>query len=120
MMSRKMLRSKIHRARVTDSNLDYEGSITIDSDLMSRAGIVEFESVQIVNINNGARFETYVIAGPAGSGCIGLNGAAARLVQLGDRIIIMSYGMVKEKKLPDWKPTIVLLDENNTVKEVLC
>jgi len=119
-MYRKILKSKIHRATITDSNLEYEGSITIDRALMNRAGMVEYELVQVVNINNGARFETYIIVGEAGSGKIELNGAAARLAHPGDRIIIMSYVMVNEENLSDWKPTIVLVDDINQVKDVLC
>jgi aspartate 1-decarboxylase len=119
-MYRKILKEKIHRATITDSNLEYEGSITIDRALMTRAGIVEYELVQVVNLNNGARFETYIIAGEAGSGKIELNGAAARLAHPGDRIIAMSYGMVNEEDLSDWKPTIVLVDDINQVKDVLC
>lgn len=87
---------------------------------MNRAGMVEYELVQVVNINNGARFETYIIVGEAGSGKIELNGAAARLAHPGDRIIIMSYVMVNEENLSDWKPTIVLVDDINQVKDVLC
>lgn len=119
-MYRKLLKSKIHRATITDSNLEYEGSITIDRELMTRAKIVEYELVQVVNLNNGARFETYIIEGEAGSGKIELNGAAARLAHTGDRIIAMSYVMVNEEDLSDWKPTIVLVDDINQVKDILC
>ncbi len=119
-MYRKMLRSKIHRAAVTDANLEYEGSITVDSDLLEQAGIAEYEQVQVVNLNNGSRFETYTIFGKAGSGDVQLNGAAARLAHPGDRIIIMTYGMVKEDDLTDWKPRILLLDSSNQVKDILC
>jgi len=119
-MYRKLLKSKIHRATVTDSNLDYEGSITIDSDLIKKAGMVEYELVQVVNLNNGARFETYIISGLAGSGIIEINGAAARLVHTADKIIAMAYGMAEDEDLQDWKPTIVFVDDENQVKEVLC
>ena len=119
-MSRKMLRSKIHRATVTDANLNYEGSITIDRDLLEKAGMAEYELVQVANINNGARFETYIIAGDSGSGSIELNGAAARLVHPGDLIIIMAYDLVSDSQIADWKPTLVLVDEKNKVKEILC
>ena len=119
-MYRKLLRSKIHRATITDSNLDYEGSITIDSDLIAKAGMAEYELVQVVNLNNGARFETYIISGEAGSGMIQINGAAARLVHPGDKIIAMAYGLAAEEDLQDWKPTIVLVDDENQVKEILC
>lgn len=119
-MYRKFLRSKIHRATVTDSNLEYDGSITIDSDLIEKAGMMEYELVQVVNLNNGARFETYIISGTAGSGIIEINGAAARLVHPGDKIIAMAYGSVLDEDLLDWKPTIVLVDEDNQVKEIKC
>lgn len=119
-MYRKMLRSKIHRATVTDANLNYEGSITIDQELLENAGMAEFELVQVANINNGARFETYIISGAPGSGRIELNGAAARLAHLGDKVIIMAYDLVDEGRLEGWKPTIVLVDEKNQVKEILC
>ena len=119
-MFKKMLKAKIHRATVTDSNLEYEGSITIDGHLLECAGIVEYELVQVVNLNNGARFETYVICGEPGSGVVGLNGAAARLAMVGDRVIIMSYGLVDQKDLESWNPTRVLVNEENQVKEILC
>jgi len=119
-MFRNLLRSKIHRATVTDSNLEYEGSITIDSHLLDKAKMAEFELVQVVNLNNGARFETYIISGEAGSGMIQINGAAARLVHPGDKIIAMAYGLAAEEDLQDWKPTIVLVDDENQVKEILC
>ena len=119
-MFRKLLNSKIHRARVTDSNLEYEGGITIDKHLLEGAGIVEHELAQVVNLNNGARFETYVSCGELGSGVVELNGAAARLAHVGDRVIIMSFGLVDEKDLESWNPTRVLVNENNRVKELLC
>jgi len=119
-MKRKMLRSKIHRAVVTEANLEYEGSITIESDLLRQAEVVEYELVQIVNLNNGERFETYVISGEAGSGDVQLNGAAARLVHPGDRIIIMAYSLIDEDEIESWKPKILLLDIKNRVKEILC
>jgi aspartate 1-decarboxylase len=119
-MFRKMLRSKIHRAVVTGSNLEYEGSITVDSDLLKQADVKEYELVQVVNLNNGNRFETYTISGEPGSGEIRLNGAAARLVHPGDRIIIMAYSLIDEDQLSDWKPRIVLLDNSNRVEEILC
>lgn len=117
-MFRKLLRSKIHRATVTDSNLEYEGSITIDSDLIKMAGLTEYELVQVVNLNNAARFETYIISGTAGSGIIGINGAAARLVHTGDKIIVMAYGLAADEEILEWQPTIVLVDDNNQVKEI--
>jgi aspartate 1-decarboxylase len=119
-MKRMMLRTKIHRARVTDSNLNYEGSITIDKALLDQADLVEYEKVQVVNLNNGERFETYIIAGNPKSGAIELNGPAARLAQIGDLVIIMAYGWVNEEVAQDWKPKRIQVDENNQVKEILC
>jgi aspartate 1-decarboxylase len=110
-MQRRMMKSKIHRATVTDANLHYVGSITIDTDLMARADLREWEQVHVVDIDNGARLETYVI--PGGSGDICLNGAAARLVQPGDRIIIISYADYDEAELENHEPTIVHVDTAN-------
>lgn len=115
-MQRIMLKSKIHQATVTEADLYYEGSLTIDQDLMETADIVQHEKVSVVNINNGARFETYVIPGRRGSGVIGLNGAAARLGAKGDKVIIMSYCSVNDIELKSHKPNVVLLGENNQVK----
>lgn len=112
-MLRTLLTSKIHRAHVTDANLNYVGSITIDADLLDAAEILEYEQVQVVNVNNGARFETYTIAGPRGSGIICLNGACARLAHAGDVVIIMTYGQFTPEELPGFKPTVVLVDEQN-------
>jgi len=108
-----MMKSKIHRATVTEANLNYVGSITIDESLMEAADILENEKVQIVDNNNGSRLETYVIPGPRGSGVICLNGAAARLVQPGDTVIIISYAMLSSEELESHKPTVVFVDENN-------
>jgi len=110
---RTMMKSKLHRATVTEANLNYVGSITIDEDLMDAADLIENEKVQIVNNNNGARLETYVIKGARGSGVICLNGAAARLVQPGDNVIIISYSLMTEEQSRSYKPTIVVLDANN-------
>jgi aspartate 1-decarboxylase len=110
-----VLKSKLHRAVVTDADLNYVGSITIDEALMEAADIVPFEKVQVVNNNNGARFETYVIKGERGSGTICVNGAAARLVQKGDVVIILSYCSVSREEAADVRPTIVLLDEQNRI-----
>ncbi|RBP42735.1 aspartate 1-decarboxylase [Garciella nitratireducens] len=112
-----IMKSKIHRATVTDANLDYIGSITIDEKLMKEAHIIENEKVQIVNINNGERFETYVIKGPFGKGDICLNGAAARLVQPKDKIIILSYCIIDQKEAKNFKPKIVFVNEQNKIKE---
>lgn len=110
-----MLKGKIHRATVTEANLNYVGSITIDKSLMDAAGILNGEKVQIVNNNNGARFETYVIEGPADSGIVCLNGAAARLVQPGDIVIIIAYCWLEEEAARSFKPKLVFLNENNKV-----
>lgn len=110
-----VLKSKIHRATVTEANLNYVGSITIDEELMEAAGILENEKVQVVNINNGERFETYVIKGEKGSGTICLNGAAARLVQVGDKIIIMAYCLITPEEYKIHMPKIVFVDENNKI-----
>lgn len=115
-MLRVVCRSKLHRATVTETNLEYEGSITIDRELLVKAGIAPYEMVQVVNINNGARFETYVMEGEAGSGVICLNGAAARLAVPGDRIIIIAYGMVTEEEMKGFQPRIIQLDEANRIK----
>lgn len=114
-MLRTMFKSKIHRATVTDANLNYVGSITIDSDLMQAADILEHEQVSVVNINNGARFETYVIKGEAGSGTICLNGAAARLVQPGDLVIIITYAQLTPAEIETFTPTVVQVDGGNRI-----
>lgn len=118
-MYRTMMKSKLHRATVTEANLHYVGSITIDEDLMDAADLWENEKVQIVNNNNGVRLETYVIKGPRGTGVICLNGAAARLVQPGDKVIIISYAGMTNEEARGYKPTIVILDENNRPLESL-
>lgn len=112
-----MLKSKIHRATVTQAELDYVGSITIDIDLLNASGIREYEQVQIVNINNGARFTTYTIAGESGSGLICLNGAAARHVQVNDKIIIMCYAVINETEVESHKPIVIFVDENNKIRQ---
>jgi len=116
--SRMMLRCKIHRANVTEANVDYEGSVTIDRDLMDAAGIVEFEQVQVLDIDNGARLTTYAIEGPRGSGIICLNGAAARLIDRGDLVIILAYDQVPESEVRDHNPTLVYVDADNRVERV--
>jgi len=117
-MDRFMMKSKIHRATVTEANLHYMGSITIDSDLMKAADLLANEKVQIVNNHNGARFETYVITGPAGSGVICLNGAAARLVQPGDEVIIISYAMMPNEEAHSYQPAVVFVDKDNKIKNI--
>ncbi|OKL37966.1 aspartate 1-decarboxylase [Domibacillus mangrovi] len=118
-MFRTMMNGKIHRATVTEANLNYVGSITIDENLLDAAGMMANEKVQIVNNNNGARLETYIIPGERGSGVICLNGAAARLVQPGDTVIIISYVMVAEEKVKDHKPNVLIMDENNHIADML-
>lgn len=110
-----LLKCKIHRATVTDANLNYEGSITIDSALMEAAGLFPFEKVGVLDVSNGARFETYVIEGAPNSGTICLNGAAARLVQPGDIIIIVAYASMSEESARTWKPKIVRVDLQNKI-----
>jgi aspartate 1-decarboxylase len=114
-----MCKSKIHRATVTDANLNYVGSITIDKELMEKADILPYEKVQVVNNNNGARLETYVIAGERGRGDVCLNGAAARLVQPGDKIIILSYAQYSSEELQNFMPKVVFVDEENRVIQVV-
>ncbi len=116
-MLQNMLKAKIHRATVTDANLNYEGSLSIDKMLMDAVGLVPFERIFIYNINNGERFETYAIEGPADSGIISMNGAAARKGMIGDWIIIVSYAMFNADELLDYRPQIVLLDEDNRIKK---
>lgn len=114
-----MFKSKIHRAVVTMAELYYEGSITIDKDLLETAGILQYEKVQVVNVNNGSRFETYTLEGPAGSGMICLNGPAARLGSVGDEVIIITYTQMSEDEAKKHKPRIVLVDRENKVKEII-
>jgi len=115
-MQRNMLKSKLHRATVTDADLHYEGSITIDEDLMEAADIIPYEQVDIYNVTNGERFSTYVITGKRGSGVICLNGAAARRAARGDLVIIANYVMVDDAETKNWKVKCFLLDENNKIK----
>lgn len=109
--------SKIHRATVTDANLNYVGSITIDETLLKAANLKEWQKVEILNINNGERFQTYIIKGKADSGQICLNGAAARKAQIGDKIIIVSYALLDESEQKGFEPTVVMVDENNRIVE---
>jgi aspartate 1-decarboxylase len=113
-----MLKCKIHRATITEAKLNYVGSITIDKNLLDTAGILEYEKVQVVDIDNGNRLETYVIAGEPNSGIICLNGAAARLVQPGDKVIIMAYCQVDVNEAKELKPTVIFTNEDNTIKEI--
>ncbi len=113
-----MLKGKIHRATVVQAKLDYVGSITVDEELLEKAGIYEYEKVQIVDVNNGSRFETYTIAGKRGSGMICLNGAAAREVQVGDKIIIMAYANMSPEEVKDNPPKVLFVDEDNKIKRI--
>lgn len=115
---RVMLKSKIHRARVTHANIEYEGSISIDKKLMEAADILPYEQVHVLNIDNGARFETYAIEAEAGSGEIGIQGAAARLASAGDKVIILTYRQVEEAEVHKHHPTRVYVDEKNAITEV--
>ncbi|QGQ96838.1 aspartate 1-decarboxylase [Paenibacillus psychroresistens] len=114
-MLRTMMKSKIHRATVTEANLNYVGSITIDEDILDLVDIYPNEKVQIVNNNNGARLETYIIPGPRGSGVFCLNGAAARMVHVGDTIIVISYGLMTSEEAKNYKPKVAIMDANNKV-----
>jgi len=119
-VTRTMLKSKIHRATVTDCHKDYVGSITVDPVLLEAADILEFEQVHVVDVDNGARFETYTIAGEPGSGEMKVNGAAARLVHSGDLIIVISYAAYTEEELSDHEPVVVHVDERNRALQEVC
>lgn len=118
-MFRTMMNGKIHRATVTEANLNYVGSITIDTDIIEAVGMAPNEKVQIVNNNNGARFETYIIPGERGSGVICVNGAAARLVQEGDIVIIISYALVLDDKVPYHEPKVAIMDSGNRIADMI-
>jgi len=117
-MQRSLLWAKIHNCTLTDANINYMGSISIDQTLLDAAGILPYEQVQVVNVANGERFITYAITAPANSGAIELNGAAARLGVKGDRLIIMTYAQFSEEELKNYHPTVVMVDENNRILEV--
>ena len=108
-----VFKSKIHRAHVTEANLNYEGSVTLDADLMDAADILPHEQVQVLNVNNGERFDTYAIRGPRGSGVVCLNGPAARLAQVGDMVIILTYAWMEREELERHTPRVVMVDERN-------
>lgn len=118
-MLREMCKSKIHSATLTETNLQYTGSVTIDHEFMAQADILPNERVQVVNVNNGARFDTYAIQGAPGTGVIGLNGAAARLGEPGDRVIVISYCLIDDEEAKTWQPKILLMDEQNRVDRML-
>ncbi len=113
-----MLKGKIHRAVVTQAELDYVGSITIDTDLLNAAGILEYQKVAVVDVTNGARLETYTIAGERGSGMICLNGAAAKLIDKGDTVIIMAYADMSEEEARSYRPKVVFVDKNNKITSI--
>ena len=117
-MMRAMLKAKIHRATVTDRSLDYEGSLTIDLDLMDAVGLLPHEQIQVYNVTNGQRFETYTIAGPRGSGTICVNGAAAHLVENGHKVIIASYALFTDAELPGFVPRVALVDALNKITKL--
>lgn len=114
-----LMKSKLHRATVTEANLNYVGSITIDQELMNATKLLPNEKVQVVNINTGDRLETYVIAGDMGSGSICLNGAAARLVQPGDKVIIIAYGLMTEEEANDYSPIVAVLSDDNKIDQLI-
>ena len=111
-----LMKAKLHRATVTQADMDYEGSISIDSELLEVSGILPHEQVDVLNITNGARFTTYAIAAPRGSKVIGVNGAAARLVQKGDKVIVVAYGQLPAEEARNYSPTVVLLGDGNEIK----
>jgi aspartate 1-decarboxylase len=113
-----MFKGKLHRATVTQADLSYVGSVTIDAELLEKSGILPGERVQIVNLNNGERFETYTIKGEAGSGVICINGAAARLVQVGDKVIIIAYALMDENEAKTFQPNVLILDDKNRVARI--
>jgi len=112
-----LMKAKLHRATVTRAELAYEGSISIDTDLLEASGILPHEQVDVLNINSGARFTTYAISAPRGSREIGINGAAARLAQVGDKVIIVAYGQLPSEEARNYAPTVVLLDDGNEIKK---
>ncbi len=114
-MLRTMFLSKIHRARVTEADVEYEGSLTLDQDLMDAAGMLPYEQVHVWDVDNGARLATYLLPGPRGTGTVCINGAAARQVQVGHRVIISTFATMEEEKARDHRPTVVLVDEHNRV-----
>lgn len=118
-MFRTMMKAKIHRARVTEAKLNYVGSVTIDQAILEQVDILPHEKVQIVNNNNGARLETYVIPGEKGSGIVCLNGAAARLVQKGDTVIIVAYALVSNEELASYKPKVAIMNKDNEIEQLI-
>lgn len=117
-MLRQILLSKLHRGTVQECDINYNGSIKIDEELLEASGMQEFERVEVFNISNGARFSTYIIKAPRGSKMIGINGAAARLAQVGDKVIVINYGMLDAKEMAEHKPRIVILGEDNQIESI--
>lgn len=117
-MDRILLKAKIHNLKVTECNRDYEGSLTLDEDLMNKAGMVPFEQIHVYNITNGNRFVTYLIKGAKGSGTVGVNGAAVHLAGVGDRLIAASYGLINEEEIDFFIPKIIVVDEENRIKRI--
>lgn len=117
-MNRVMLNSKIHRATVTETNVDYEGSLTLDETLMKAVGMIPFEQIHVYNISNGERFMTYLIKGERDSGIIGVNGAAAHKANVGDKLIIATYGMMEEKEIDFFIPKVLIVDEENKIRDI--
>ena len=118
-MQREVLRGKIHRATVTEANLEYEGSLTVDAELMEAAGLAPYERIDVYDVTNGSRFSTYLIEGARGSGVICVNGAAAHLAKAGDKVIITGYGLATEAEVKGHRPKVVLVDEKNRIRQVL-
>ncbi len=114
-----LFKSKIHRANVTEANLNYMGSITIDRDLMEAAGMLAHEKVQVLDFNNGARLETYIIAGERGSGVICLNGPSAHLINPGDQVVIIAYTVLTPQEAEEWQPTVIFVDDNNKATSIV-
>lgn len=117
-MTRRMLRAKVHRIAVTEREVEYEGSLTLDADLMRAGDFKPYEAIDVYDVTNGQRFSTYLIEGPAGSGACCVNGAAARLVEKGDRLILASFCQVDESHVDDWRPTLVVIGDDNAIREV--
>lgn len=117
-MTRRMLRAKVHRIAVTEREVEYEGSLTLDSELMRAGDFKPYEAIDVYDVTNGQRFSTYLIEGPAGSGACCVNGAAARLVEKGDKLILASFCQVEERQVDDWRPTLVVIGDDNAIREV--
>lgn len=117
-MTRRMLRAKVHRIAVTEREVEYEGSLTLDAELMRAGDFKAYEAIDVYDVTNGQRFSTYLIEGPAGSGACCVNGAAARLVERGDRLILAAFCQVDEAQVDDWRPTLVVIGDDNAIREI--